>query len=147
MDANFVQLQWGSPLYESAVQLRDRLLRKPLGLNFSESELAAEKTQLHFGLQASENQLVAVVVIIPLTESRAKLRQMVVDDAHQKSGFGTQLVQSVEAELATRKFQCIELSARDIAVRFYERLGYKIEGERFIEVGIDHFKMTKTITL
>ena len=35
------------------------------------------------------------------------------------------------------------LHARQVAVPFYERLGYSIVGEPFEEVSIPHFKMEK----
>ena len=50
-----------------------------------------------------------------------------------------------EKDLINRGYRSLELNARDIAVGFYERLGYKIQGERFVEVSIDHYKMTKTL--
>ena len=38
----------GSLEYQAAVELRRRVLRRPLGLDFTEEELRAEEDQVHF---------------------------------------------------------------------------------------------------
>jgi predicted GNAT family N-acyltransferase len=37
------------------------------------------------------------------------------------------------------------LSAQETVTAFYERLGYRVESERFFEAGIPHRKMSKTL--
>ncbi len=140
----YLEIEWRSEWYDKAIQLRHELLRKPLGLVFSEAELAEEANQWHFGF-AEGDQLIAVVVIVPLSPQSVKLRQMAVVQSRQREGHGAALVRSVEAVLGKRGVQRIELHARDVAKRFYEKLGYKIEGQPFIEVNIPHYKMVKTI--
>ena len=39
-------LDFGTPEYGQMIKLRDEILRKPLGLSFSESELEKEKNYL-----------------------------------------------------------------------------------------------------
>lgn len=140
----FLEIQWRSPWYEQAISLRDELLRRPLGLIFTEEDLAEEENHLHFGL-ADGDQLVAIVVAVPLAANRAKIRQMAVAQSRQRQGLGTMLMHQVEASLRERGFREIELNARDIATQFYEKLGYTCEGDEFIEVTIPHYKMVKTI--
>ena len=140
----FVEIEWQTSLYEEEIQLRDQLLRAPLGLVFSEEDLQEESTQLHFGIVDGPT-LIACAVIVPLSASDAKLRQMVVAASHQRRGVGSKLIRNIESELRSRQFQTIQLNARDIAVAFYEKLGYQKRGEEFVEVTIPHWKMTKSI--
>lgn len=140
----FIEIRWHSDQYLEELELRDQLLRAPLGLSFSDDQLAAESSQLHFGI-LDQRRLVACAVIVPVSEELAKLRQMVVAKSHQRQGVGSTLVQSIEATLAERGFKRIQLHARDTAVGFYQRLGYEKEGEPFIEVTIEHWKMSKKI--
>lgn len=142
--AEFIEIQWRSDRYEEEVALRDRLLRSPLGLVFDQDDLAAEKDHLHFGLLENDI-LIACLVITPMSPSHGKIRQMCVDEARQRSGLGAMLVSAVERELVERGFKSVELAARDIATGFYERLGYTVEGEPFIEVTIPHYKMIKRL--
>ncbi len=140
----FVEIQWQSSLYEDEIKLRDQLLRAPLGLVFSEEDLQQESKQFHFGI-LDQSTLIACVVIVPLSPADAKLRQMAVAATHQRQGVGSNLIHNIESELQRRKFRMIELNARDVAVGFYEKLGYRKQGEEFIEVTIPHWKMIKPI--
>ena len=125
----FIEIRWDSELYRLALDLRNRLLRAPLGLDFSPTDLEAEAQQLHFGIKQDE-RLLACLVVVPLSASRAKIRQMCVDTSDQRGGVGTRLMTEVEAELVARGFAEIELNARDHATGFYRRLGYEVRGER-----------------
>ena len=140
----FMQIQWQSPWYEKAIELRDQILRKPLGLSFTESDLAEEANQWHFGLAQGE-QLIAIVVVVPLSPIRAKLRQMAVIPSQQRQGYGAALVARVEQVLREKGFQEIELNARKVAMAFYAKLGYQRQGDPFIEVSIPHYRMLKTL--
>ena len=42
-------IDWGSDDYNQVLQLRDEVLRKPLGLHFSDEELQKEKEHMHMG--------------------------------------------------------------------------------------------------
>jgi predicted GNAT family N-acyltransferase len=141
----FVEITWRSEFFRQELQLRDRLLRAPLGLAFDAAELDAEQHQLHFGILDGQSILIACVVAVPLDPSQAKIRQMVVDEPYQRQGIGTSLLEKTEAELAQRGFQSIELNARDLATAFYEKLGYRVAGEPFIEVTIPHQTMIKQL--
>jgi len=52
------------------------------------------------------------------------------------------LVEAAEAFVDTGE---ISLHAREVAVAFYESMGYTTVGEPFLEVGILHMKMTKRV--
>ena len=140
----FTEIQWQSDLYGQEIELRLELLRIPLGLSFSDEQLKAEATDLHFGM-LDEGRLIACAVIVPLSDTLAKLRQMAVAEAYQHQGIGATLVRSIESVLTVRKFQAIELNARDHAIGFYEKLGYRKQGSQFIEVSIPHWRMSKSI--
>jgi predicted GNAT family N-acyltransferase len=73
----------------------------------------------------------------------AKMRQVAVSPDRQGSGLGRELVLESEAWARRNGFAEIRLHARLNAVPFYERLGYHVEGDEFLEVGIPHFLMRK----
>lgn len=131
------EIAHGSPEYADLVDLRRRVLRRPLGLDFTSEELAVEAGQHHFGL-FDEECLWAVCAAVPLEEGVWKVRQVAVEPEAQGKGYGAALMKAVEARVDE-----IVLHARDTAVPFYLRLGYAIEGEPFEEVGIPHRKMRK----
>lgn len=140
MDIRLVE--HGSPGYWEAVQLRDQVLRQPLGLAFTDMELAAEADQLHF-LGYVGHEAVACAVLQWTAPGVAKMRQVAVRADCQGLGFGRRLVKAFEAEASMRGAKEIVLHARKSAVPFYLRLGYAAVGDPFQEIGLPHQCMWK----
>ncbi len=140
----FKEIVYGSDPYRRACALREAVLRAPLGLALTSEDLRGEADQLQFGL-FDDAELVACVLAIPLSADHAKIRQTVVVPAFQRQGLGRRLITELEAALAARRFVSLSLHARSSAVGFYEKLGYTVVGDEFIEVTITHRKMVKQI--
>lgn len=136
------EIQHGSASYAASCRLRHEVLRKPLGLDLFVENLELEKSHHHFGLFEG-NAIVACLVVVPLGDGCAKLRQMAVALDHQRHGFGRRLIQAVEARLVNMGFWHVELHARRTAEGFYNQVGYRRRGEEFVEVGIPHIAMEK----
>lgn len=134
---------FGSLDYDATVELRREVLRRPLGLDFTDEELAAEEDSVHLAFLNGEDVL-ACLVLKPLDPKTLKMRQVAVRDGMQGKGLGRQLVETSEAWGRTNGYSRMTLHARDTAVPFYLALGYAVEGEPFEEVGIPHRAMSKT---
>jgi predicted GNAT family N-acyltransferase len=137
-------IEHGSAEYEQTVALRQKVLREPLGLQFTEEELLAEKYSFHLTCWSGD-ELLACVVLLPLPEKKIRMRQLAVADNCQRQGIGRMLVNYLED--FTREVGCREivLHARESAAIFYEKLGYSKGADRFIEVTIPHCTMWKHI--
>ena len=131
-----------SPAYALAVALRRDLLRKPLGLEFTEAQLAAEASSFHLTAW-EEDVLLGTLLLTPVADGSIQMRQVAVDDRKQGLGIGRLMVVESEAEALRRGFKRTMLHARDSAVPFYEKLGYTRIGDEFIEVGVRHQEMEK----
>lgn len=134
----------GTPEYEATVALRFKVLREPLGLTFTQEQLATEASDLHCALWETTD-LLACLILSPLAEGEIKMRQVAVRPDLQGKGLGRILVEFSEATARDRGYQDMVLNARDTAVPFYLRLGYELEGDPFTEVGIPHRKMRKRL--
>jgi len=143
---NLQIIDWCSPEYQQALELRHRLLREPLGLSFSSEDLDAEHRDLHFAAMSGE-QVIATLVATPWEEHGKQLRQMAVDTSHQRQGVGTKLIEFAEAALAQKGVRLLMLHAREDAVPFYQQLHYKVVGDPFQELGIAHVEMHKPLDL
>lgn len=141
----FREIRFGSPQYDAARALREAVLRRPLGLALSADDLAGEEGQLHFGLFAEDGNLVACVTAAPIAPGEAKVRQTAVAPQYQGTGVGRQLIRQLESNLAARGFVRLSMHARVDALGFYEKLGYAVQGDAFIEVTIPHRRMRKTL--
>ncbi|MFC6097010.1 GNAT family N-acetyltransferase [Flavobacterium qiangtangense] len=73
-----------------------------------------------------------------------QLRGMAVLEKFQKKGIGESLVKYAEENAKSRSGKLIWFNAREVAVRFYEKMGYQIIGEPFDigDIG-KHFVMYK----
>lgn len=130
--------------YLEAVELRRRVLRFPLGLDFTPEQLAAEDGSHHLVCR-QEERLAGSLMLTPRERGEIQMRQVAVDPERQGGGLGRALVQEAELYAAGLGYARMVLHARQSAVPFYERLGYACEGEPFTEVGIPHRHMAKEL--
>lgn len=70
---------------------------------------------------------------------------MGVSEDHQRKQIGTKLVEIVEKWCVENGYSAVETHAREYAQDFYLKLGYKVSGDRFTEVGIPHRFMEKKL--
>lgn len=142
----FREIAFGSEDFRDECELRHAVLRAPLGLSLHDEDIDRERTHLHFGLFDETGNLVACVVAIPQSSTEARIRQMAVRDGHQGRSHGRTLLRSAEDHLAQRGFRHLSLHARLPAAGFYEKMGYTSTGAPFIEIGIPHVRMEKTMS-
>ncbi|OWY21372.1 N-acetyltransferase [Sphingobacteriales bacterium UPWRP_1] len=140
------QIAYNSEQYRQTIQLRDEILRKPLHLQFTEEQLAAEAEQIHLACFDSETgQLLACLVLVPEANPKIKMRQVAVAANMQRQGIGQQLIAFAEKWAVQAGFGTMYCHARDTAVPFYLKLGYCIAGNPFTEVTIPHYYMEKQL--
>lgn len=139
------EIPFGTPAFDEALALRDRILRQPLGLQFTEEQIASEWDSLHLGLYHISGILLGCLTLKPVAPGIWKMRQVAIEATWQGRGLGKQLVEYAENVLIHRRAERIELHARDTAVVFYQNLGYEVYGKPFKEVGIPHRAMKKDL--
>ena len=130
--------------YWKLVQLRDKVLREPLDLMFSEEELFLESSQIHMGC-FEEEQAAASLSIVKLENGNLKIRQVCVHPFAQGKGLGKKLAAFSESWATENNFKILECNARETAIPFYESMGYQKVGDQFSELAIPHFKMRKEL--
>jgi len=134
----------GSDEYAAELQLRREVLRWPLGLDFTEEDLANEADDIHL-VAIYEREIVACLVLTRVSDEAIKMRQVAVTPSMQGSGIGRLVVRESERVAAGRGYSRMELHARETAVPFYLSMKYEVEGEPFVEVSIPHRAMVKTL--
>ena len=136
---------WGTPAYDLSVHLRYKVLRQPLGLEFSTYELAEEYKQFHLLCYSDASRLVGCLVLKPIDKETIKMRQVAVVKNMQKKGIGTFMVYHAEKSAQSMDYKKMILHARTEAIPFYEKLKYKKVGRSFLEIGIKHYQMMKEL--
>jgi len=138
------QLYHGSKDYEKMVKLRYEIMRKPLGLSFTDEELNKEKEDILIGA-FEEDEIIGCCLLTKVDANCTRLRQMAVQKNRQGMGIGESMMQFAENIARDRGFKKIVMHARETAIGFYERYGYKTKGDEFIEVNIPHRVMEKKL--
>lgn len=139
-------IDYGSPEYQQMLQLRNDILRKPLGLSFSPDELEKEKDEILIAAFEDEKML-GCCMLIKSDGSTVRLRQMAVLNNLQGKGIGRALMQFAENIARDLGYKKLTMHARATAVGFYEKLGYSVVGDIFEEVTLPHNTMEKLLIL
>lgn len=138
------QIDHGSSDYQKAIQLRYSILRAPLGLNFSQEDLDNEKEHIHIA-SFEDDDLLGCCMLTKIDQHTLQLRQMAVKANLQRKGIGESIVSFAENIGRDKGYRRIIMHARDTAIGFYEKFGYKVKGDQFIEVNLPHHMMEKNI--
>lgn len=133
------------PLYEPAKELRNAILRRPLGLTLTPEELVLDGAREHY-VAVVNGEVVGSISCYLQTPTVLRIKQMAVDPAMQGKGIGAKLMQQAEQHGHALGAQQALLHARCSAQGFYEKRGYGTQGERFMEQGIPHIAMVKPLS-
>jgi len=137
-------IDFGTKQYKQMVDLRYHILRKPLGMSFTQEELNEEKDNIHIGC-FDDDKLEGCFMLVPINNATVQLRQMAVIAGLQGKGIGKVLMQFAENISRDLGYKKIMMHARKTAIGFYEKLGYTTTGKEFLEVTIPHFAMEKEL--
>ncbi len=138
------QIDHGSAEYKQMVQLRFQILRQPLGLTFTPEELAAEQDEILIAA-FDEDEILGCCMLCKVDAHRLRLRQMAVLPDSQLKGVGATIISFAENIAKDKGYQYIIMHARDTAIGFYEKFGYRIVGDCFTEVNLPHHIMEKAL--
>ena len=137
-------LDHGSLEYRQMVKLRDDMLRKPLGLVFSPEELEKEKDNMLIAA-FEEEDILGCCMLVEENLTTVRLRQMAVLNDLQGKGIGRALMSFAENIARDRGYKVISMHARKNTIGFYEKMGYNVAGDEFIEITIPHYIMEKQL--
>lgn len=138
------QIDHGTKEYLQMVKLRNEILRKPLGLSLTPDELAMEKEDILIGA-FDDDEMLACCMLTKAENHCLRLRQMAVQNNLQGKGIGASMMNFAEILSRDKGYKKLIMHARETAVGFYEKLGYKVVGNKFTEVTIPHFVMEKKL--
>ena len=138
------QIDHNSKEYRQMVDLRNELLRKPLGLDFTPEELEDEKTDILIGA-FEEDKILGCCLLTKIDENSVRLRQMAVQNNLQGKGIGASMLNYAENIARDHGYKSMVMHARKPVVGFYEKLGYKVTSDEFQEITIPHHMMEKSL--
>ena len=105
---------------------------------------------IHFAA-FDHNAIIGIVTLMEqehqnFTGRQIQLRGMAVASSHQNKGIGAELIKKGITESKKRNATTLWCNARENAVEFYSKNGFKVKGERFfIEHVCFHYVMYKLL--
>jgi predicted GNAT family N-acyltransferase len=138
------QIDHDSNEYKQMVALRNTILRQPLGLSFSDDELKREKEDILIAA-FDDDDMLGCCVLSEIGNNTVRLRQMAVPNNLQGKGIGASIMSFAENLARDKGYKCLMMHARNTAIGFYEKFGFKTIGDEFIEVGVPHHVMEKKL--
>jgi ribosomal protein S18 acetylase RimI-like enzyme len=137
-------IDYGTSDYREMVRLRDEILRRPLGLTFTEEELEKEQGNLMMAA-LDDGKMLGCCMLVEEGPKTVRLRQMAVRNDLQGKGVGKALIQFAENLARDQGYEKITMHARKNAIGFYEKMGYRVSGDEFQEITIPHYVMEKDL--
>ena len=141
-----IDVDFGSSRYDELVELRYKVLLEPLGLKFLDMYREKEMNYLHIGcVESLDDNLVGGLMLVPVNDEEIRLMQVAVDSKYQREGVGPEMVKYAEKRAREAGYSRIVMHAMLSVVHFYEKLGYRQEGDIFEENGITFARMVKDL--
>lgn len=141
------KIEYDSEKYQQTLNLRNKVMRIPLGLTIEEEDFSHEAEQYILGAFDDEFLLGVGVLNQKLDESKMKVEYLCVDSKRQSAGVGKQLLKHLELYAKKKQAKRIELEARVSAQSFYEKMGYVAYGETYLMAiaPVEHIRMEKIL--
>ena len=140
-EIRIIQINTAHADYVKELELRDEVLRKPIGLSIYDEKLD-EAGDVHL-LAYSGDAVVGCLILTAVGEGEVKMRQVAVKEKFRGQGVGHMLVEFSEKTAKDMGYTKIVLNARKESIGFYLKAGYQCCSDEFLEVGIPHRKMCK----
>jgi predicted GNAT family N-acyltransferase len=137
-------IQTNTPGYEAMIALRMKVLLDPVGIPRTYINPQKEADDVLIGAYEND-RLIGCCILTQVDERTLQLRQMAVDNVLQQKGIGKAIVAFAERFAKDQGYKKLMMHARDAVINFYQKCGYTISGEPFVEVGIGHHKMEKEL--
>ena len=137
---------------EQIMPLRVRVLRKDTPATHAHYPEDDYDDVVHLGIMNGDNAIATSTWFMKSCPERVgipamQLKGMAVDDTLQSSGLGKQLIDAGVQLAQQRSVQLVWARARDTAAGFYEKCGFTLVGDGFIDepTGMPHHIVVRDI--
>lgn len=131
--------------WQKYFDLRYQVLRAPWGQPLGSERDQMEDQAFHLMFEAEDGSVCAVGRCQLNDAKRAQVRYMAVAPAAQGLGLGQQLLSGLELWAQQQGAQQLQLNARETAIGFYRKQGYRDGEVQPPLFGIPHLQMWKTL--
>lgn len=145
MNTKILNIAYGTKEYFNTLPLRNKVFRKPWGLDIKNDNLEEDKNLEMYGLYLDGKQLIGTVFLAHKDKNTAQIKTVALLEEFRGMGLGKHLMKFAE-ELAIEKgYVKVFLMARVSAEAFYNKLGYKTISDPFDYKTVPHIHMEKDL--
>ncbi|GGG20111.1 putative N-acetyltransferase YjcF [Lysinibacillus alkalisoli] len=131
---------------KDAFSIREKVFVKEQGvpLHLEIDEFDRDETVTHF-VMYDEAQVIGAARMRTSEDGVAKIERVCVDSAYRGKNLGQLVMEQLEEHAKDLPYHTMKLNAQSYAVPFYEKLGFVVTSPEFLDAGIPHRAMEKTI--
>ncbi|MFC1874170.1 GNAT family N-acetyltransferase [Chloroflexota bacterium] len=129
---------------QSAFKIRRTVFTDEQGISESQDIDGNDSSALHI-LAEHNGKILGTARLRFTVDKQAKLERMAVLKPQRGTGIGKGIVSFVETECQSRGIENITLNAQYSVIDFYKACGFREVGLSFLEAGIKHIRMDKTL--
>lgn len=144
MYLSFEIIEFLSPDYYATLQLREDVMRKPLGILLSAEDIKDDCMRTHIGGYYND-KLVCTCSFKIIHKKIAHIYSICVKQELQNRGVGQQLINFTEKYVKLRGVARLYVEGRKSAKKFYQKCGFSPCGSEYIDMNILHQDMRKNI--
>ena len=132
--------------YKGYYHLRWKLLRAPWNQPEGSEVDDIEDRCFHIMAFDNKNEVIGIARLQFNSSTEAQIRYMAVTESYERQGIGRELIKAIERRAIESSHRAIVLEARQPAIGFYQKLGYKIIEKSYLLFDeIQHYRMTKNL--
>ncbi|REH77977.1 GNAT family N-acetyltransferase [Staphylococcus felis] len=129
-------------IYRDALYIRKKVFIEEQGVSKAE-EIDQYEDKCQYIVGYDDNHSPIATARYRLVNNIVKVERVAVMPAQRGQNIGQLLMQTLENDATAKGYHHFKLGAQLHAVPFYEKLGYHIDGDIFIDAGIPHYHMKK----
>ena len=137
----FKVVTYGGDEHMEAIDLRNEVLYKARNIASTDYNEEANHIQI---VGFIDGKMISTCSLVPEGDS-CRMRYVAIKENIQGSGIGSKMLLFFEDTARLNGFKSVYCHARDTAINFYTKNGYKTEGDIFEQVTIPHIKMRKIL--
>lgn len=130
--------------FEKCLEIRSKVFIEEQNVAFDLEIDGLDPEALHLLVYCDDVACATLRVLFP-NKDTAHIGRVCVLKEYRRHHLGSKMMMYLENILKENKIKHMELGAQCYIVSFYEKLGFKAEGEVFLDADIEHIMMKKDI--
>ena len=139
-----IRLARGDGEVAAAIALRHRVFCDEQGVPESDEVDGRDPEGTHLVAVDEQGRVVATCRLV-FVGATVQLSRLAVDPGFRRAGLASRLLRAADAEMAERGARRVVLHAQTYAKDLYLAHGYRPRGPTFVEAGIEHVAMEKSL--